>query len=310
MTYPARSCPCCESTQYDAYPAIVSPFLSSYVLDHPPTPTRLLECDGCGLRFFEDRLTGAEADRLYSGYRGDRYFRERNHFEPWYTRKVNDALGDSDDVARARRELVDGFIRKHVDVSKLDDVLDFGGDRGQMIPEGLGKRRFVYEISGHHPVSGVANIGSASELAERRFDLALLCHVLEHCSEPKDILDVIRPLMRSKESLLYVELPFERVELRWIGKAAAYGRYVNALGRLPPLLTAVDLYSTLFRMRFATMPPLGVVKMHEHINFFDERSVGKLLERSDFEVVAVERLAVQAPFGKMTVLSALARARA
>ncbi len=307
MTYTARACPCCDSTKYDAYPAIVSSFLSSYVFGSRPSPTRLLECDACGFRFFEDRLTDAEADRLYAGYRGDRYFRERNRHEPWYTRKVNDALGGSEEVTHARREFVDRFIRRNADVSKLDAILDFGGDRGQMIPEGIGKERFVYEISGTHPVNGVTRIGSTSDLAERRFDLVLLCHVLEHCSEPKAVLDQVRPLMRASDSVLYVELPFERMALRWLGKSDAYRTYLSTLGRVPPLLVAVDLYSTLFRTKYETMPPLGFVKMHEHINFFDERSLRRLLERCGFETIALERLVVRSTLGETPVLSALAR---
>ncbi len=307
MTYAARTCPCCNSTRLDAYPALVSRFLASYVFEGTPGPTRLLQCERCGFRFFEDRLTDGEADRLYSGYRGDRYFRERNRCEPWYTRKVNEALGGSEDVTRARRDLVDGFLRRNVDVAKLDDVLDFGGDKGQMIPDGIGKHRFVYEISGTHPVHGVTRIGRTDELAEKRFDLVLLCHVLEHCSEPKAVLDQVRPLLRSKDSLVYVELPFEYVDLRWLGKSRAYGVYLGALRRLPPLLTAVDLYSTLVRTRLETMPPLGFVKMHEHINFFAEDSLRHLLARTGLDLVSIERLVVRSTLGETPVLSALAR---
>ncbi len=309
MTYVARTCPCCDKAQFDAYPALVSPFLSAYVFGTSPGPTRLLECDSCGFRFFEDRLTDAEADRLYSGYRGDRYFRERHRHEPWYTRRINDALGGSDDVTRARRALVDGFIRRHADVAKLDAVLDFGGDRGQMIPEGIGAQRFVYEISGTHPVHGVTRLGSAGELGEKRFDLVMLSHVLEHCSEPKSILDQVLPLMRSKESVLYVELPFERISMAWVGRRKAYRSYLSAIRRISPVLSAVDLYSTVFRTRFAMMPPLGFVKMHEHINFFDARSLGHLFERAGLQAVALEQLVVRSTIGETPVLSALARPR-
>jgi hypothetical protein len=309
MTYREETCPCCASTRHDAYPALVSSFVASYVLGATPAPTRLLECDGCGFRFFEDRLTDAESERLYSGYRGERYYRERHRHEPWYTRKVNDAIGGDAEVLRVRKALVERFLRTHADVGAVSDVLDFGGDSGQLIPEGLGRNKFVYEISGKETVPGVKRIGSARELGEHRFDLVLLSHVLEHCSSPQSVLDEVRPLLRSKESLLYVELPFERVELRWLGRSDTYRSYLSSIRHVRPLLTAVDLYSTLFRIRYGTMPPLGFVKMHEHINFFDERSLGALLERSGFTPVAVERLVIESSLEPTPVLSALARPR-
>jgi hypothetical protein len=311
MTYLARVCPCCEgdARTHDAYPALVSPFLATYVLDTDrPSPTRLLECDACGFRFFEDRLTAKEAERLYAGYRGDRYFAVRHRHEPWYTRKVNDAIGGDDDVVGVRRKALERFVRDHIDVSKLDDVLDYGGDRGQVLPA-IGQRRFVYEISGTEPVSGVTRIGSAPELKDRRFDLVLLSHVLEHCSEPREVLGEVLPLLRSKDSVLYVELPLERHGLRWLGRKASYRAYLGALRHLGPILTAVDLYSTFFRVRYDTLPPLGFLRMHEHINFFDERSLESLFEKSGLEVVAIERLVIRSKLGAQPVLSALARKR-
>ncbi|HVJ94469.1 MAG TPA: methyltransferase domain-containing protein, partial [Labilithrix sp.] len=279
----------------------MSPFIASYVLDTGPEPTRLLECNGCGFRFFEDRLTSSEADRLYAGYRGDRYFRERNRHEPWYTRKVNDGIGGDDDVIRIRRDTLARFLRQHADVGSIDEVLDYGGDRGQLIPQGIGRKQFVYEISDVDSVSGVTRIGSMDELRERRFDLVLLSHVLEHCSEPDRVLEEVRALLRSNGSLLYVELPFERASLKWLGKSDTYGSYLEALRRVRPLLTAVDLYSTVFRTKFDTLPPLGFAKLHEHLNYFDTKSLGNLLERKGLETVALERHVLRSSLGRTPI---------
>ena len=311
MTYRAEACPCCASREHVAYPALVSPFVASYALERAVEPTELCECRGCGFRYFGDRLTDDESARLYSGYRGERYYRERHRFEPWYTRRVNDGMGADASVLRARRELVDGFVRAHVDVAKLEDVLDFGGDRGQLIPPALGRRRFVHDISGAAPVDGVENLASTADLSARRFDLVLVSHVLEHCSEPAKILGEIAPLLRSSGSFVYVEVPFERPTLRFLranGKGA-YAAYLSAVRRARPLLMAVDLYSTVFRLRFDAVPPLGFVKLHEHINFFDAPSLRALFDRSGLDAVAIERLEVRSNFGRTPVLSALARPR-
>jgi SAM-dependent methyltransferase len=307
--YLADACPCCGSERHAAYPALTSPFLAAYVLERPPEPVRLLECEGCGFRFFESRLTDAENERLYAGYRGERYYRERHRREPWYTRKVNDAIGGDPEILRGRRELVERFVRTHAGeaADRVESVLDFGGDRGQVIPEGLGREKFVYEISGTHPVAGVTRIGTTEELASRRFDLVLLCHVLEHCSDPGAVLGEVRALLRPG-ALLYVELPFERADLRFLSKRARYASYLRAIRRVPPLLTALDFYSTLVRTRLRAMPPLGFVKMHEHVNFFDAPSLRALFDRCGLETVACETIDVPSPLGPSAVLAALARA--
>jgi SAM-dependent methyltransferase len=307
--YRAESCPCCASTEHVAYAALVSPFVSAYVLGETPPPTRLLECGACGFRFFEDRLTDDEAARLYADYRGDRYYAERHRREPWYTRRVNDAIGGDPEGVAARRELIERVLRDHGDVAALERVLDFGGDRGQVIPDAVGREKFVYEISGTHPVAGVARIGSADELRGRRFDLVLLCHVLEHCSEPGEVLEQIRPLLAGPDARLYVEVPYERADLRWVGRGGAYGAWLSALRRVPPLLTAVDFYSTLFRIKAGVLPPLGFVKLHEHVNFFDAASLRALLERCGFEAIVSEKVDMALPSGLSSVLVALARLR-
>jgi hypothetical protein len=285
----------------------VSPFLASYALDRPVEPTRLLECRHCGFRFFEDRLTDTENGRLYAGYRGERYYRERHRCEPWYTRKANDGMGTDDSVLRARKALVDGFVRRHVDANTLGDVLDFGGDRGQLVPEGLGQRRFVHEISGVEPVAGVTNLADPAELGRHRFDLVLVSHVLEHCSEPSRVLGDVRALLRSKDAVVYVEVPYERPTLRLLGRAGPYRAYLSALRHAGPVLTAMDLYSTACRLRFDVVPPFGFVKLHEHVNFFDVASLRALLERSELSPIAVERLTVVSSFGETPVISAVAR---
>lgn len=305
MTYLAEECPCCGSTRHTARPALVSPFIAAYVLKSPIRLTRLLECLECRFRFFEDRFTDAEASVLYTEYRGDRYFRERHRYEPWYSRKLNDSIGGDENVIQVRRALVEQFLREHVDVSRIEDVLDFGGDRGQLMPR-LGVRRFVFEISGIDPVPGVTRIANAEELRGRTFDLVLLSHVLEHCSDPHAVLLDVLPRLRSEASLFYVELPFERTDLRWTSESPAYRGYLEAVSRSARLAMAVDLYSTGLRAKWNVVPPLGFLKMHEHINFFDEGSLGRLLARSGLRVQAMSRRTIRSNLGSTPVLCAVA----
>lgn len=300
--YVTEACPCCGSQEKGEWPALVSPFVASYVLDRRPQPTRLLECKGCRFRWFAERFTEDEAARLYDGYRGDRYFQARHRHEPWYTRKVNDDIGGDPAVVSFRKAMVERIVRASGDASRIERVLDWGGDRGQILPEAIGKERFVYEISGLEPVPGVTRIGTADALRGQTFDLVLCCHVLEHLSDPRTVLDELRPLLRSKDSLLYVEVPFERPSLKMVGRGAAYRTWLSGLARVKPLLTAFDLYSTAFRTRLGTLPPLGFVKLHEHVSFFDERSLAALLERAGFTPVVTEKVDTPSPIGLSTVL--------
>lgn len=306
--YRADECPCCSSTRHVAYPAIVAPFLASYAIGGPPGPTRLLECDDCGLRYFEHRLDDSEIARLYGGYRGHRYYSERHHHEPWYTRRANDAIGGDPGILSARRDTAGRFLRKHLDVGSFVDVLDFGGDRGQFLPEGIGTDRFVYDLSDAPPVPGVTRIDETA-MRHRTFDLVLLSHVLEHCSEPRAVLRDVRSLLGSPNSVLYVELPYERARLEWLGRGRLYTSYLDVIRRRRRLLTALDFYSTAFRVKLGRVPPLGFVKLHEHLNFFHERSLRELLGESGFDVVACETVAPDAGMGPPEYLVALARLR-
>lgn len=303
MTYLTSRCPCCAAgpTEWKTYPAVVAPFVAAYALGRKEKATRFCECENCRFRFFEDRLTTGEVERLYSGYRGEAYLAARHRYEPWYTRKVNEAIGDDQALMRTRRELVEKFVRSHADVSTLNEILDYGGDRGQFIPEGFGKDKFVYEISDVTAVPGVVRIDSVKN---RTFDFVMLSHVLEHCSEPLDVLNEIKPLVRS---LLYVEVPLERADLRFLGKGAIYAGWLKALRAARPLLTAVDLYSTVARTKLDAIPPLGLVKLHEHINFFDEQSLRALFDRCGLQTIAIERAVMHHSLGETPVLSALAR---
>jgi hypothetical protein len=80
-------------------------------------------------------------------------------------------------------------------------------------------------------------------------------------------------------------MPYERPSLQKAGDGAGQRRYLNALRRLGPILQMVDLYSTIFRIKFDMIPPLGLQKCSEHLNFFNERSLQALLKSEGFELL-------------------------
>ncbi len=156
-------------------------------------------------------MTDEEIARLYAGYRGDEYYKARHACEPWYTRAANDGIGGDPHEIASRKQNLTAVLGDHA--KSITTVLDYGGDRGQMIPDTLGRERFVYEISDAPAVDGVQRI---TQLDGRKFDFVMLAHVLEHCSQPKDMLNTLKPLLHER-SLLYLEVPFERPTMRLAG---------------------------------------------------------------------------------------------
>ena len=55
----------------------------------------------------------------------------------------------------------------------------------------------------------------------------------------------------------------------------------------PPLLLALDVYSTAFRVKLGVLPPFGFVPMREHVSFFTEASLGALARRVGLTVLAL-----------------------
>lgn len=282
--YTIETCPCCQSKEVHARWAIIAPFLAHYAVGRPPFLCKLLECSNCSFRFFDSRLAPDEVARLYSGYRGERYFAERHRWEFWYSRKVNDGIGSDPEEIAARVAGLERLFLPHVNHATVKTVLDYGGDRGQFIPNSLGTNKFVFELSDAVPVHGVTRIGSEQELNRMKFDFIMASGVLEHCSEPASVLEQLRSC-QNPGSLLCIEVPYERYGIGFAGKGRLYRSYLNTLLHFPAALVAVDFYSAAARIRLGHIPPLGFVKCHEHLNFFNKNSMNALLHRTGFEVV-------------------------
>ncbi len=277
--YFVTECPCCASQDLKRWPAIVSPFIAVYGCETKPGRCNLCECRNCTFRFFDSRLTNADVQRLYADYREDGYFKARHSYEFWYSKAVNDGIGNDPGEISSRQQNLAAILGERA--RSISAVLDYGGDRGQFIPPGVGAERFVYDLSSAKPVKGVERLTSVEG---RQFDFVMMAHVLEHCSEPRQILQSIKPLGHEK-TLFYFEVPFERPSLNWAGKGSWQERYLDALLPAKRLLQLVDLYSTIARLKFDLIPPFGLQKCSEHLNFFNEKSLKKLLDSAGFELL-------------------------
>lgn len=307
--YVEKNCLCCAGSDFNEFGGLVAPFISSYILNEAPRPTLLLECRSCGFRFFQERFTEDETARLYEGYRSDEYSQVRRAYEPWYTKAMNDDLGGDSAKIAFRKRLTAAFINDYSRGPAAASVLDWGGDRGQFIPDGFGDK-YVFDISGVQPLDGVVGIKKENELDCLRFDLVMLAHVLEHLPDPRFALVKMHQRLTS-EGLLFVEVPYERYEVRFSKRTRGFMAYLKLVAAQPRrVLAALDFLSSGFRVLFGFVPPLGFMKLHEHINFFNETSLSELLEASGYRVLGCRRAPeAKSVFGFQGVLMALAQPR-
>ena len=299
--YFINSCPCCASTQLQKWPAIVAPFIAHYACGTEPQACDLCECRNCTFRFFDSRLTDQEIGTLYAGYRGPAYFNARHRHEFWYSAAVNAGIGNDPAEIESRKLNLAKILSGRSD--SIASVLDYGGDRGQFIPDHLGTERYVFEISDATPVPGVTRLRSVEQ---KRFDFVMLAHVLEHCSEPLKVVEELKQLANGR-TIYYFEVPFERPSLRLAPRGTLQHIYRDTLLRARPLLTAIDFYSTVCRVKFDRNLPLGIHKCSEHLNFFNEESLRALLERSGYELFECGTAKTETPGPVGRILYGLAR---
>jgi hypothetical protein len=265
---------------------VVAPFVAERV-GLAPDRCLLLECRRCSHRFFDLALDDDEAERLYADYRGASYVEVRRRWEPWYSEGLN-AAGAASATIEARRRLLRDYLRPLLppDVLASGGILDYGGDRGQFIPPDLGGSRYVFDISGQPTHEGVLRVSQAGSLPLHRYDVVMLSHVLEHLTDPLDFLRRLPERLgpRSAGHWLYAEVPHERFAI-WKKRAGEGGARVGAVPRRGLPWLARDFYSTLFRSKLGVVPPLGVIKLHEHQGFFTVTSLRTLLGRAGYAVV-------------------------
>ncbi|WP_174974780.1 class I SAM-dependent methyltransferase [Burkholderia contaminans] len=136
-------------------------------------------------------------------------------------------------------------------------LLDWGGDTGRNTPfKGQCDVFDIYDISAKPVIEGATVVGKAEAFA-RKYGLIVCSNVLEHVPYPADVLDDITRTMDAR-SVLYVEVPLE------------------------PLMQEAW-----------AAPHQKKRHWHEHVNFYSEESLRKLLAQCGLTTLALERLRVE-----------------
>jgi hypothetical protein len=252
--------------------------------------SELVSCLRCDIKYFTAPFKADEFERMYSGYRDADYQRRRRRYEPWYSKKINNAIGHSTEVLELRRmhlEKLIGDVRStEGNQVTIKRVLDIGGDEGQFIPKiQTITARAVLEISGIKPVEGIEVMNSWDQAGNFNPDLIMICHVLEHLENPLETAENAAKLL-STGGLLYIEVPLDAPSRipRLFG-TKFYKQYTKVLCRFPRLFTCADLMGLVSR-KFFGWPIWGsVLKQSEHINFFNETSITKVIEDIGFSQI-------------------------
>jgi hypothetical protein len=278
-------CPICGRRAPELAHGLVAPFVSTLSNLSLGQPTTLRTCTFCDLEFFDARYGDDELSSLYGGYRGNEYRETRHHWEPWYSRNVNDACSTDADLLVDRRRFMAGILDAAQMKPTLECAVDFGGDEGQFFPSIPTARRIVCDLSDRPLPTGVEHMSTLSELGDVRADLIIIAHVLEHLPDPIKPLREIRAAI-ADDGIVYVEVPLDRFRVSRFHGSVRYQRYIQKLIRHRISFVVLDFLTGLSRQFRVAIPRLGVIKQSEHINYFSGRSLEAALNASGFTIVA------------------------
>jgi hypothetical protein len=303
--YYIDDCLICGSKKVDAFSCKTAPFLSERVWQSEPQKIKLLRCNICQFAFYNVRLENEEIAKLYKDYRGEVYQRERQRLEKSYSREYNYNLGHNDDEIRRRKNNLFALLRKYSGKTHFTNVLDYGGDHGQYIPDELSDSdKYVFEISGIKPLKGIRLITEMREAEKYAFDLIMCSHVLEHVSSPRsDVEKLIR--CAHEKSIFYFEVPVELVNFLKISEfiqSMNFRQYPTRENLWTTIMTSLrkfPLYCLLSNQRFfnSLFPVFDILglkffSMHEHCNFFNVHSMKALVESCGLEVLHVDAVSL------------------
>ena len=145
-------------------------------------------------------------------------------------------------------------------------ILDWGGDTGKNTPFKNSNNTFdIYDISNALVIEGARSIDKDYAL-NNKYDLIICSNVLEHVSYPLNILLDIKICMK-ENTILYIEVPFEEIMMN--GGTSAY---------------------------------LNKKHWHEHINFYSELSLVKLIESVGLKSLSFNTLTIAAEGKKIYLI--------
>jgi hypothetical protein len=229
-----------------------------------------MDCDfiGPNIAYSIELLNG-----IYHDYRSDTYNSDRSMYEPEYE-KIQHIVGKNEAEMKNRLENVEEILKKHINFSEIKNVLDWGGGEGRFIPQCfIGKEIVILDVSDEPLIN--KNYKRISEpINSIKYDYIQVCHVLEHISEPLQLLKNIVN-HSSNYGYVYIELPQDRS----------------------------DHDIKLFQKDPINMEHI----IHEHLNLYSVNAIEALGKAVGLEVICVEKNLVNLGWHKVNIISGLFR---
>lgn len=280
----ATQCGCCGGEKLQSSPAILMPFLAHRIFGWTPVTID----ESWGLRTIQsghaysicNSLYCAECEFLFLDLRFSAT-ELKNLYDDYRGEAYTELREQYEPGYRIRNSQLQDGIGYIAEIEKFlapflpasIRVLDWGGDTGQNSPfQGQAECLDIYDISGRPVIKGARRVGR-EEIAARDYSLIVCSNVLEHVPYPSDLLLDIRKLLR-EDAILYIEIPLEE------------------LMRNP-----------------ADQLPFQKKHWHEHINFYSEKSLTRLVENAGMEVVASKRLQTEVAGAPVCLLQLACRPR-
>ena len=182
------NCIICDSEEVTQQSGQLASFIS-HRIGVPTEESFTIQCHQCGFRYGSVRFTDEQAQAIYGDYRTDRYFQERELFEPGFKSNYGHHFKPYN-----RTDKVEAFVRSHKEPAT---VLDIGGGNGQ-----------------NTPFRDRATIVDIGDTIEGQYDLVVMSHLLEHVASPRRFVDLARKHLAA-DGIIYTETPIDPPHSVW-----------------------------------------------------------------------------------------------
>jgi Methyltransferase domain len=227
-----------------------------------------------GINYSEQILGG-----LYKSYRGPNYFEIRNSWEPTYTKELNSNLNNGEKwLVGRRRQILMALEAAGVKPQGMQSVLDFGGGHGGVMPT-FSKRYLLEANEEVMPEPGVELVRNLIEAKTIDLDLVMCCGVLEHLNSP---IEVIKSILELNSSVFLFEVPTGTPTKR-VGPAGSRG-FLGLIASTRLFWRIIQKIERKSGRRWRKYFPL---RCSEHLQFFSESGLRRLLERSGLAVLLI-----------------------
>jgi len=282
--YITKTCIACGSENLIKSPAVLSPFIADRVFDWAPVEINQewgLDSIKSGMAYCRVNSIGCEdCSSIFLDLRfGDEeiiklYDNYRGDDYNSLRIMYEPNYKQKSEVFEKRYPYLsdaEAWIAQHITPKT---ILDWGGDSGfNSMFKHTGAELYVHDVSGVLLEDGVKSF--TKDGGDVIFDLITCNQVLEHVPNPLELLIEINAVMKSG-SWLYLDFPFEKI-----------------------MQQDLPVTELLKRKRH----------WHEHINFFTEDGVEKLINRAKFDFVDLRTVSASLNPGKDIIFQVLCRKR-